>query len=87
MSDVVTEEEKRLIAVDAKAAAKNGFPQVKIVPSEEHGEGTDQCQELLLKFCEATAQVLGGDVGAMRAVCDRARHEEDPEVSFGETVH
>eukprot|EP00969_Alexandrium_andersonii_P133962 5925477-Alexandrium_andersonii.AAC.1 len=27
MSDVVTEEEKRLIAVDAKAAAKNGFPQ------------------------------------------------------------
>eukprot|EP00969_Alexandrium_andersonii_P291761 12895003-Alexandrium_andersonii.AAC.1 len=36
MSDVVTEEEKRLIAADAKAAAKNGFPQVKITPSDEY---------------------------------------------------
>eukprot|EP00969_Alexandrium_andersonii_P268262 11854625-Alexandrium_andersonii.AAC.1 len=85
MSDVVTEEEKRLIAVDAKAAAKNGFPQVKITPSDEYGEGIDQCRELLLRFCEATAQVLGGDVEAMRAARDRARREDNPEMSFGET--
>eukprot|EP00969_Alexandrium_andersonii_P346055 15297148-Alexandrium_andersonii.AAC.1 len=67
MSDVVMGEEKRLIAVDAKAAAKNGFPQLKITPSAAYGEGIEQCRELLLKLCEATAQVLGGDVAAMHA--------------------
>eukprot|EP00969_Alexandrium_andersonii_P007098 309725-Alexandrium_andersonii.AAC.1 len=43
MRDVMSEEEKRLIAADAKAAAKNGFPHIKITPTDEYGDGVDQC--------------------------------------------
>eukprot|EP00969_Alexandrium_andersonii_P124420 5498418-Alexandrium_andersonii.AAC.1 len=39
------------------------------------------------KFCEAPAKVLDADADAMRAACERARHEGDAERSLGETVH
>eukprot|EP00969_Alexandrium_andersonii_P041731 1829732-Alexandrium_andersonii.AAC.1 len=87
MTDMLTEEEQRLIEADAKAAAKNAFPHIRVTPTEEYGDGLEQCRELLLKFCETTAQVLGGDVKAMREACERARHEGRVEVSLGETVH
>eukprot|EP00969_Alexandrium_andersonii_P126565 5594583-Alexandrium_andersonii.AAC.1 len=58
-----------------------------VTPTAEYGYGLEQCRELLLKFCETTAQVLGGDVKAMREACKRARHEGQEELSLGETVH
>eukprot|EP00969_Alexandrium_andersonii_P091098 4021187-Alexandrium_andersonii.AAC.1 len=58
MTDVVTEEEQRLIEADAQAAAKNGFPQLRTTPSAENGAGVGGCRELLLKFREATRECL-----------------------------
>eukprot|EP00969_Alexandrium_andersonii_P270399 11951411-Alexandrium_andersonii.AAC.1 len=55
-AEVTTEEEKRLIELDATAAAKNGFPQLRISPSADYGAGISECRELLLKLCEATAR-------------------------------
>eukprot|EP00969_Alexandrium_andersonii_P317009 14005304-Alexandrium_andersonii.AAC.1 len=36
MTDVMTEEEQRLVEADAKAAAKNAFPHIKVTPTEEY---------------------------------------------------
>eukprot|EP00969_Alexandrium_andersonii_P079025 3485199-Alexandrium_andersonii.AAC.1 len=49
MADVVTEKNQRLIEADAREAAKNAFPHVKIAPTSEYGDGLVQCRELLLK--------------------------------------
>eukprot|EP00969_Alexandrium_andersonii_P276847 12237076-Alexandrium_andersonii.AAC.1 len=39
-------EERRRIEADALAAARGGFPQLKIEPSQGYGAGIDQRKEL-----------------------------------------
>eukprot|EP00969_Alexandrium_andersonii_P277641 12272407-Alexandrium_andersonii.AAC.1 len=52
--------------------------------------GSEMCirdsREVVLKFCELTAYLFGGDRQAMAQACERARHEGDPSKSCGETV-
>eukprot|EP00969_Alexandrium_andersonii_P234162 10339044-Alexandrium_andersonii.AAC.1 len=38
MTDVVTEEEQRIIEADARAAAKNAFPHIMVTPTAEYGD-------------------------------------------------
>eukprot|EP00969_Alexandrium_andersonii_P087515 3861445-Alexandrium_andersonii.AAC.1 len=77
----MSKEMRERIEADAEAAARTGFPGIPLKPTAEYGAGRALCRNVVLKFCELTAYLMGSDVEAMRQACERARREDDPEES------
>eukprot|EP00969_Alexandrium_andersonii_P054463 2397513-Alexandrium_andersonii.AAC.1 len=73
----MSDETKESIQAEAVAASRAGFPGIPVKPTEEYGAVKHVCRDVVLKFCELTALLLGGNVEAMHQACERARHEGD----------
>eukprot|EP00969_Alexandrium_andersonii_P227803 10060945-Alexandrium_andersonii.AAC.1 len=54
------------IEADAEAAARAGFPGIPVKPTDEYGAVKPLRRDVVLKFCELTAFLMGGDVDAMK---------------------
>eukprot|EP00969_Alexandrium_andersonii_P273580 12091254-Alexandrium_andersonii.AAC.1 len=57
----MSEEVRERIQASAKEAARYGFPGIPLEPSAEYGAGKEVCRDVILKFCELTAYLMGGD--------------------------
>eukprot|EP00969_Alexandrium_andersonii_P154730 6840320-Alexandrium_andersonii.AAC.1 len=61
----LSQSEGERVEAEATEATRARFPGIPLRPTEEYGDRKDLCREAVLKFCELTAYLFGGDPQAM----------------------